>query len=149
MQSCTVDIFVFMETTQDDLLKQVAYVKLGDKVKRIREMKGMKQESVARELGLSTGGYGRIERGETSLSLDRLEKIARALDVSAMDILRYDDSIVYNINTMNSSAPNGIVHNYTLNEEERRLLVDQIKTLNNLLNSQAALIDSLMKKQAR
>jgi transcriptional regulator with XRE-family HTH domain len=133
--------------TQDELLKHIAYVKIGDKLKRIREFKGMKQESVARELGLSTNGYGKIERGESSLSLDRLEKIARALDVSALDILKYDDSIVFNINTMNSSAPNGIVHNYALNEEERRMLVEQIKTLHNLLNSQAALINSLMKNQ--
>lgn len=134
--------------TQDELLKQIAYVKIGDKLKRIREFKGMKQESVARELGLSTNGYGKIERGETSLSLDRLEKIARALEVSALDILKYDDSIVFNINTMNSSAPNGIVHNYAQDQEERRMLVEQIKTLNNLLNSQAALISSLMKKQS-
>jgi transcriptional regulator with XRE-family HTH domain len=133
--------------TQDELLKQIAYVKIGDRLKRIRELKGKKQESVARELGLSTNGYGKIERGESSLSLDRLEKIARVLDVSALDILKYDDSIVFNINTMNSSAPNGIVHNYALNEEERRMLVEQIKTLHNLLNSQAALIDSLMKKR--
>ncbi len=133
--------------TQDELLKQIAYVKIGDRLKRIRELKGKKQESVARELGLSTNGYGKIERGESSLSLDRLEKIARVLDISALDILKYDDSIVFNINTMNSSAPNGIVHNYALNEEERRMLVEQIKTLHNLLNSQAALIDSLMKKR--
>lgn len=138
-----------METqNQDELLKQIAYVKIGDRLKRIREFKGMRQESVAQELGLSTSGYGKIERGESSLSLDRLEKIARALDVSALDILKYDDSIVFNINTMNSSAPNGIVHNYALNEDERNMLVEQIKTLHNLLNSQAALIDSLMKKRS-
>ena len=133
--------------TQDELLKQIAYVRIGDKLKRIREFKGLKQESVARELGLSTNGYGKIERGESSLSLDRLEKIARALEVSALDILKYDDSIVFNINSMTSSAPNGIVHNYAQDQEERRMLVEQIQTLNNLLNSQAALINSLMKKQ--
>lgn len=136
-----------MRKDKKDPENQSIQVRIGGKIKKLRELKGLNQESMAQEIGLSTNGYGKIERGESSLSMERLDQIARALEVSTLDILQFDDNIVYNINTMNSSAPNGIVNNYSLTEEERRLLVDQIKTLHTLLNSQAALIESLMRKR--
>jgi transcriptional regulator with XRE-family HTH domain len=136
-----------MRKDKKDPESQSIQVRIGGKIKKLRELKGLNQESMAQEIGLSTNGYGKIERGESSLSMERLDQIARALEVSTLDILQFDDNIVYNINTMNSSAPNGIVNNYSLTEEERRLLVDQIKTLHTLLNSQAALIESLMRKR--
>ena len=122
------------------------YQKIGDNLRKIREIKGIKQESVAKQLGLTTNGYGKIERGETSLNIKRLEEIAEILGVNALDIMQFDENIIFNINTMSNSAPNGTVNNYSLIKEERRFLADQIKSLNELVEKQNNIIDILMKK---
>jgi transcriptional regulator with XRE-family HTH domain len=122
------------------------YQKIGDSLRKIREIKGIKQESVAKQLGLTTNGYGKIERGETSLNIKRLEEIAEILGVNALDIMQFDENIIFNINTMSNSAPNGTVNNYSLIKEERRFLADQIKSLNELVEKQNNIIDILMKK---
>ena len=122
------------------------YQKIGGNLRKIREIKGIKQESMAKELGITTNGYGKIERGESAINIDRLEQIATILGISAMDIMHFDESIIFNINTMSNSAPNGIVNNYSLTTEERDLLLAQIKSLNEVVERQNKLIDLLMKK---
>lgn len=122
------------------------YQKIGDNLRKIREIKGIKQESVAKQLGLTTNGYGKIERGETSLNIKRLEEIAEILGVNALDIMQFDENIIFNINTMSNSAPNGTVNNYSLNKEERQFFSDQIKSLSALVEKQNNIIDILMKK---
>ncbi len=122
------------------------YQKIGGNLRKIREIKGIKQESIAKELGITTNGYGKIERGESAIKIDRLEQIASILGISALDIMQFDDSIIFNINTMSNSAPNGIVNNYALPNEERDLLLAQIKSLNEIIERQNKMIDLLMKK---
>ena len=122
------------------------YQKIGDNLRKIREIKGIKQEAVAKQLGITTNGYGKIERGESAINIDRLEQIATILGITAMDIMQFDESVIFNINTMSNSAPNGIVNNYSLSAEERELLMAQIKSLNEVVERQNKLIDLLMKK---
>ena len=122
------------------------YQKIGDNLRKIREIKGIKQESVAKQLGLTTNGYGKIERGETSLNIKRLEEIAVILGVNALDIMQFDENIIFNINTMSNSAPNGTVNNYSLNKEERQFFSYQIKSLSALVEKQNKIIEILMKK---
>ncbi len=54
---------------------------IGTKIKRIREMRGITQEEIAEELNLTAQAYGRMERGETSISAERLGKIAEKLEM--------------------------------------------------------------------
>ena len=122
------------------------YQKIGGNLLKIRALKGIKQESVAKQLGLTTNGYGKIERGETSLNIKRLEEIAFILGVNALDIMQFDENIIFNINTMSNSAPNGTVNNYSLNKEERQFFSDQIKSLSALVEKQNKIIEILMKK---
>lgn len=97
-------------------------------------------------MGITTNGYGKIERGESAINIDRLEQIATILGITALDIMQFDESIIFNINTMSNSAPNGIVNNYSLTAEERELLMSQIKSLNEIIERQNKMIDLLMKK---
>ena len=122
------------------------YQKIGENLRKIREIKGIKQESIAKQLGITTNGYGKIERGETSLNIKRLEEIAEILGVNALDVMQFDENIIFNINSMSNSAPNGTVNNYTLSSEERQFLSDQIKSLTELVEKQNKLIEFLMKK---
>jgi transcriptional regulator with XRE-family HTH domain len=60
---------------------------IGDKIRKVRELKGYKQEYIADKLGMSVTAYGNIERGDSSLSFERLEEIATVLEVTVQDIL--------------------------------------------------------------
>ena len=51
-------------------------MKINEKIKRLREGKHWSQEEMAQKLNMSKNGYAKIERGETSVSLGRLEQVA-------------------------------------------------------------------------
>lgn len=45
-------------------MDELAQLRLGNKIRKIREIKGLKQENVADKIGLSLSSYGKIERGK-------------------------------------------------------------------------------------
>jgi transcriptional regulator with XRE-family HTH domain len=57
-------------------------------VEKFRTAKGLTQEDLARETELTVGTVSRIERGENNPTLGTLEKIATALDVTVIQLLR-------------------------------------------------------------
>ena len=54
-------------------------MKINEKIKHLREGKHWSQEEMAQKLNMSKNGYAKIERGETSASLGRLEQVIAAL----------------------------------------------------------------------
>jgi ribosome-binding protein aMBF1 (putative translation factor) len=53
----------------------------GKKVREIRKTKGFSQESLAEAADLHRTYIGSIERGEQNVSIDNIDKIAKALKV--------------------------------------------------------------------
>ena len=70
---------------------------VGEKIKKLRELKNYTQQHMAEELDLSLSGYGKIERNETDISVSKLEKIAKILDTDISSILSFDEKHVFNI----------------------------------------------------
>jgi XRE family transcriptional regulator, regulator of sulfur utilization len=62
-------------------------MELGEKIRLLRLSKGLSQENVADELRISTSAYGDIERNKTELTVSRLVKIAKILNVDIDDII--------------------------------------------------------------
>ncbi len=56
--------------------------KFGAKVRKLRQAKGLSQEAFADICGLHRTYVGAIERGERNVSLENIEKIAKALGIS-------------------------------------------------------------------
>ncbi|WP_437371091.1 helix-turn-helix domain-containing protein [Maribacter litoralis] len=77
---------------------------IGRKIGRIRELRGMKQETLAEELGISQQAVSKIEQSET-IENDKLEKIATVLGVSKEGIENFSDENILNIisNTFTSN----------------------------------------------
>jgi transcriptional regulator with XRE-family HTH domain len=65
----------------------------GTQVRRIREMKSISQEYVAKHLGISQAAYSNIENGKTGISQEKLFRIAIALDVQAEAIIKFDTQV--------------------------------------------------------
>ena len=56
--------------------------KFGAKVRKLRQAKGLSQEAFADICGLHRTYVGAIERGERNVSIENIEKIAKALGIS-------------------------------------------------------------------
>ena len=59
---------------------------LGEKIRKIRRDMGITQENLGEEVGLTPATISRIEGGSRGLSIERLEAIAKALDVSMAEL---------------------------------------------------------------
>ena len=62
----------------------------GQSVQNLRKQKGLTQEDLAEEVGVDRSYMGFIERGEKNPTLDKVQKIADALDVEASELFYFD-----------------------------------------------------------
>jgi transcriptional regulator with XRE-family HTH domain len=69
---------------------------IGRKISRIRELRGMKQEALAAELGISQQAVSKIEQS-AEVEDSALEKIAGILGVSAEAVRNFSEEAVFNI----------------------------------------------------
>ena len=58
----------------------------GNNLRKFRESKGYSQDDFASLCNISRAYYGRIERGEHSITLDRCALIAQALGIHISDL---------------------------------------------------------------
>lgn len=101
-------------------------MKLGQKIRKIREIKGFSQENLAFELGMSVTGYGKIERDEVSVNFERLSKISSILGVNPETIIGFDENVAFN--NFKGKIENQIGH-YEMPKEMKELYEENIKLL--------------------
>lgn len=63
---------------------------LGEKVKRLRKMRGYTQEKFAEMIDITPRNLNRIESGENFVSSDTLDKILSTLDVTAEILFSFE-----------------------------------------------------------
>ena len=68
---------------------------LSENIKRIRKSKGYSQQKVGEISGMLASTFSRIEGMKVSPTIDTIEKIAIALEVSVSDLVK-DSSVVNN-----------------------------------------------------
>ncbi|MDR3246208.1 MAG: helix-turn-helix domain-containing protein [Prevotellaceae bacterium] len=66
---------------------------IGKNIRVTRVSRGLNQENIATELGISITAYSKIERGKTNPSILRLDQIAKCLGVSVFDFLSGPDAV--------------------------------------------------------
>jgi transcriptional regulator with XRE-family HTH domain len=67
---------------------------LGERIRRVRAAARLSQDGLAHLAGLSRISVGSIERGTSSLTIDTLDKLAAALDLSLAELLDFERSDV-------------------------------------------------------
>ena len=68
-----------------------------EKIKLVRQTKGLTQEEVASQVGMSANAYGDIERGCSDPKLSKLEKISEILGVDLVELLGTHDKWILNL----------------------------------------------------
>lgn len=66
-------------------MKREVLIKFGQKVREERARLGLSQEELAGRAGVHRTYIGMIERAEKNITLENIEKIAKALQISIAD----------------------------------------------------------------
>jgi len=104
---------------------------IGEKIRKIRDLKGLSQENMAELMGLSLPAYADIERGKKDVTLSRLEKIAEKLGVTLNDIMNFNERVANffdqctNPNASVATGSHGT--NKTINNYDQREAQHQIE----------------------
>lgn len=69
------------------VLSNINQMELHNKIKFIRLSKNFTQVYLADELDIDVANYSRLERGETGITIDRLQKIADILEVDVIELI--------------------------------------------------------------
>lgn len=118
-------------------------VELGFKVRQLREKKGIKQEELAIQIGISQATLSKIENGQLEVTLRRVETICQALEVNPVEFLAslIKSQITPVINKsaqVVSNSPNDdkAQYFYQFNKEEMfTILAELLERMNYLKNS--------------
>jgi transcriptional regulator with XRE-family HTH domain len=122
-------------------------MKVGNNIRKLRELRNYTQQYLADQLELSLSGYGKIERNETDVSLGRLQQIADILGVDIHGILRFDDKHISNLS--NNEVANGQVNNYYSGREELlERIIEQLRKENENLLSIIELMHTNLRKDS-
>lgn len=133
-----------METSSKPQAKHI-----GRKISRIRELRGMKQDALAAELGISQQAISKIEQSET-VEEEILKRVARVLGVSVEAIENFSEEAVFNIisNTFhNNSHDNSSLISSAMNYQPTFNTIEKIVELyERLLQSEKEKVE-LLKEQ--
>jgi len=69
--------------------KEEILIKFGERVRKIRKEKGLSQEQLAFKADLHRTYIGMIERAEKNITLINIQKIAKALEISEYQLLKF------------------------------------------------------------
>lgn len=109
-------------------------LKLGDNIKKFRELKNITREQMAADLNMSLSGYSKIERDEVDLTISRIQQIAQVLEVDISQILNFDATQIFNIT--NNQLVQGFgsrVENHNHSDEYREKYIKMLESENERL----------------
>jgi transcriptional regulator with XRE-family HTH domain len=120
-------------------------LRLGYKIKKIREFKNVTQKQIADALGITQSAYSKIEMGETDVPYSRLEKISTVLGVKPEEIISFNEHMIFNV--MNNQNGGNLFGNitYTISDAERKLYEQQIDILKEELAYMKKLLEIAMR----
>lgn len=73
--------------TKEKMNEQQLFIKIGDKIKEMRQSKGISQQDLAAKCNFEKANMSRIEAGRTNLTIKNAYKICIALGVRLKDLL--------------------------------------------------------------
>jgi transcriptional regulator with XRE-family HTH domain len=121
---------------------------IGRKISRIRELRGMKQEALAAELGISQQAISKIEQS-AEVEDSALIKIAKILGVTPEAIKKFTEEAVFNyFNNFHDNSSGDFRHHCTFNPIDKIVEVfeENKKLYEQLLASEREKVEMLKRK---
>lgn len=114
----------------------------NQKIRALREIKQWSQEEMAEKLNMSLNGYAKIERGETRLTLDKLEQIAHIFNMDALEFMQNANNGVYFVMNENSDYTNTVYYGV---KENQAIEIEKLKLTLQLKENTIAHKEELLK----
>jgi transcriptional regulator with XRE-family HTH domain len=116
---------------------------LGKNIMRLRELQGMKQETLASLLGISQQAVSKME-GSESIEDDRLEAIAKALGVPSEIVKNFtEEAAFFNIQNNYDNATQNV--NYQFNPFDK--IVELYDALLKAEREKVALLEKILQEK--
>lgn len=85
-------------------------MKVNDKIRFLREKQGWSQEYMSEKLNMSTNGYSKIERGETRLTIPKLEQISEVFDIDILELMTLGERNILFFQESDNNFSNSIIN---------------------------------------
>jgi transcriptional regulator with XRE-family HTH domain len=113
---------------------------IGNKVKKLRELKGYKQEYMAERLGITQQSYSKLESEKTDIPFSRIEQLAEIFEMKPEELVGFDAQYVFN--NYGENKGHQVAYN-NFPQELKQLYEDKIKLLEEKITYQEAEIARL------
>lgn len=112
------------------LSKNGVLMEVTEKIRVLREVRQWSQEQMAEQMNISLNAYSRIERGETKMSLEKLEQIANIFNINVLDLIKTSEQGLFfliNENSTHSSNYYGNADAMSIENEKLKLENEYLK----------------------
>jgi transcriptional regulator with XRE-family HTH domain len=106
---------------------------VGNKIRLLREERGLSQENMAVSLDMTQSNYARLEKDDNRISVPRLIVIAKTLDISVTELVGEKANNVVN-QSNNQEAVTYLQSNFQADREHIQTLKDEIEYLKKMLD---------------
>lgn len=65
------------------------HIKIGKKIKEIRELKGISQQVLAAKCNFEKSNLSRLEAGKVNSTISTLEKVSKALEIDIVELFSF------------------------------------------------------------
>ncbi|WFR56719.1 helix-turn-helix transcriptional regulator [Anaerocolumna sp. AGMB13025] len=108
---------------------------LGDRIRIVRNDKGLSMEELAHRANISTAHLGYIERGDTILNFDSIEKLVNALDITFEELFRNIQPLKEDISENEVALGLFINKLNSLKPSEQKEVLNLFELLLNMINN--------------
>lgn len=70
-------------------------MEVHDKIRVMREINQWSQEEMVEKLSMSPNGYAKIERGQSSINLDKLQQISNVFNIDMGELITCKDRTIF------------------------------------------------------
>ncbi len=99
----------------------------NNNIRELREINNWSQEYVAERMHMTKNGYAKIERGESSINMERLKQLADIFEIDVVKLMESDNKGVICLIGDNSNSKNSNCYSTPDNEIEKLNLVIEHK----------------------
>jgi transcriptional regulator with XRE-family HTH domain len=101
---------------------------IGKNIKRIREEKGLTQQSIADLIAMHRSNYSRVETGDRDLSIDAIGKIAKYFNMTIDQLVNFEGDIPQEVTIEDKSLAEQIKLIQGLELEEKNMVFKMVDT---------------------
>jgi transcriptional regulator with XRE-family HTH domain len=106
---------------------------VGNKIRLLREERGLSQENMAASLDMTQSNYARLEKDDNRISVPRLIVIAKTLDITVTELVGEKANTVVNQNTQRDAFAY-FQSTFQSDKEHIQTLKDEIEYLKKMVD---------------